>query len=99
MNDRTYKNAGVDLELAAKVKSAMSESIIATHNSQVLNTLGSFGSMFELKGFLENFSRNFLRNLAAKKSLKERKKSFGNQDRRIRKLAWVNIQRSNSNIQ
>lgn len=51
MNDRTYKNAGVDLELAAKVKSAMSESIIATHNSQVLNTLGSFGSMFELKGF------------------------------------------------
>lgn len=51
MNDKTYKNAGVDLELAAKVKSSMTPSVLSTHNSQVLNTLGSFGAMFELKGF------------------------------------------------
>lgn len=53
MNDKTYKKAGVDLELAAKIKSGMAEPILSTHNSQVLNTLSSFGSMFELKGFNE----------------------------------------------
>ena len=51
MNDKTYKKAGVDLDLAAKIKKSISNPIISTHNKQVLNGLGSFGSMFELKGF------------------------------------------------
>ncbi|MBN18472.1 MAG: phosphoribosylformylglycinamidine cyclo-ligase [Chloroflexi bacterium] len=51
LNDKTYKKAGVDLDLAAKIKKSISNPIISTHNKQVLNGLGSFGSMFELKGF------------------------------------------------
>lgn len=51
--NNTYKSAGVDKEegykTVDKIKSAVSE----THNSRVLNSLGSFGAFYDISGYTQ----------------------------------------------
>ncbi len=49
----TYKESGVDKEEGYKAVTLMKEKVAKTHNSSVLNNLGSFGAMYEL-GKYEN---------------------------------------------
>lgn len=44
----SYKDAGVDKEEGYKAVEMMKKSVAATHNSNVLNGLGSFGALYEL---------------------------------------------------
>lgn len=44
----SYKDAGVNKEEGYKAVDLMKKSVAATHNSSVLNGLGSFGAMYEL---------------------------------------------------
>lgn len=49
----SYKDAGVNKEEGYRAVELMKKAVAKTHNTQVLNNLGSFGAMFEL-GKMEN---------------------------------------------
>jgi len=51
-NKQTYALAGVDIKAANKIKKSIAQEARATFQSGVLN-FGSFGSMFQLKGYEE----------------------------------------------
>jgi phosphoribosylformylglycinamidine cyclo-ligase len=47
----TYTEAGVNIELAAKAKSLISQHARSTYGPQVLSGVGFFGGLFEFKGY------------------------------------------------
>lgn len=47
----TYKQAGVDKEEGYQTVSKIKNSVAATHNSNVLNGIGSFGAFYQLGGY------------------------------------------------
>lgn len=47
----TYKSAGVDKEEGYKTVDKIKSAVSSTHNSNVLNNLGSFGAFYELSGY------------------------------------------------
>lgn len=47
----TYKSAGVDKEEGYKVVEKIKKAVSSTHNSSVLNNIGSFGAFYELKNY------------------------------------------------
>lgn len=49
--DNTYKSAGVDKEEGYKTVSKIKDTVAATHNSNVLNGIGSFGAFYRLKDY------------------------------------------------
>lgn len=49
----SYKDAGVDIETGEKFIANIKSMTNATHNERVLNTLGSFASLYDMSGFEE----------------------------------------------
>lgn len=49
--NNTYKSAGVDKEEGYKTVDKIKRAVAETHNSNVLNTLGSFGAFYEISGY------------------------------------------------
>ncbi|WP_407481258.1 phosphoribosylformylglycinamidine cyclo-ligase [Elizabethkingia meningoseptica] len=47
----TYKSAGVDKEEGYKTVDKIKKAVSETHNSNVLNNLGSFGAFYEIGGY------------------------------------------------
>lgn len=47
----TYKSAGVDKEEGYKTVDKIKTAVSSTHNSSVLNNLGSFGAFYEIGGY------------------------------------------------
>ena len=47
----TYKQAGVDKEEGYQTVSKIKDAVAATHNSNVLNGIGSFGAFYQLGGY------------------------------------------------
>lgn len=47
----TYKSAGVDKEEGYQTVSKIKQTVAATHNSNVLNGIGSFGAFYQLSGY------------------------------------------------
>lgn len=47
----TYKSAGVDKEEGYKTVDKIKSAVAETHNSNVLNNLGSFGAFYEIAGY------------------------------------------------
>ncbi|QCX54254.1 phosphoribosylformylglycinamidine cyclo-ligase [Elizabethkingia sp. JS20170427COW] len=47
----TYKSAGVDKEEGYKTVDKIKKAVSETHNSNVLNNLGSFGAFYEIAGY------------------------------------------------
>lgn len=47
----TYKSAGVDKEEGYKTVERIKNAVSSTHNSRVLNNLGSFGAFYEIGGY------------------------------------------------
>ena len=47
----TYKSAGVDKEEGYKTVDKIKKAVGETHNSNVLNHLGSFGAFYEIGGY------------------------------------------------
>ena len=47
----TYKSAGVDKEEGYKTVDKIKAAVAETHNSNVLNNLGSFGAFYEIAGY------------------------------------------------
>lgn len=47
----TYKSAGVDKEEGYKTVDKIKNAVASTHNSHVLNSLGSFGAFYEISGY------------------------------------------------
>ncbi len=47
----TYKSAGVDKEEGYKTVDKIKSAVAETHNSRVLNNLGSFGAFYEIAGY------------------------------------------------
>lgn len=49
----TYKSAGVDKEAGYEAVRKIKSLVAATHHSAVLNSIGSFGALYELSGYKE----------------------------------------------
>lgn len=49
----TYRDAGVDIDAADKIKESVSRQARSTFTTEVLGDLGFFGGLFELKGYRE----------------------------------------------
>lgn len=49
--NNTYKSAGVDKEEGYKTVDKIKRAVAETHNSNVLNNLGSFGAFYEIAGY------------------------------------------------
>jgi len=49
----TYNSAGVDINGATKAMSLIGKLVRSTHRAEVLSGLGSFGGLFEIKGYNE----------------------------------------------
>jgi phosphoribosylformylglycinamidine cyclo-ligase len=50
---QTYAQAGVDIDIAAKVKKLIGEHARSTYRPEVLSGVGFFGGLFEFKGYKE----------------------------------------------
>ncbi|TDM00271.1 MAG: phosphoribosylformylglycinamidine cyclo-ligase [Flavobacteriaceae bacterium] len=48
---KTYKDAGVDKEEGYQTVSKIKKAVSETHNSRVLNGIGSFGAFFDMAGY------------------------------------------------
>lgn len=48
---QTYKDAGVDIDAATRIKQRIGAAASATHGPQVLGGVGGFGAMYELSGY------------------------------------------------
>jgi phosphoribosylformylglycinamidine cyclo-ligase len=48
---QTYATAGVDIDLAAKVKGLIAKYACSTHRPEVLSGVGFFGGLYEFKGY------------------------------------------------
>ena len=51
MHQRTYREAGVDLEAAHDVKERIKSIVAGTHGAQVLGGVGGFGALYGLEGY------------------------------------------------
>ena len=51
MTDRTYRQAGVDLEASQDVKRRIGSIVRRTHGSEVLAGVGAFGAMYAFSGY------------------------------------------------
>ncbi len=51
MTDRTYRDAGVDLEASRDVKRRIRDVVSRTHGPEVLAGVGAFGAMYSFSGF------------------------------------------------
>ena len=49
----TYKSSGVDKEEGYQTVSKIKEGVSSTHNSNVLNGIGSFGAFYQIQGYKE----------------------------------------------
>ncbi len=50
---QTYKDAGVDIDAAARIKQRIAAAASTTHGPQVLGGVGGFGAMFQLSGYMD----------------------------------------------
>lgn len=60
MTQVDYKSAGVDIDAGNEAVERIKESVIKTHNVNVLTGLGSFGSLFDLKSIVADYKNPVL---------------------------------------